>query len=306
MANDEHKEEHGSEKHGGGSHGSHGGGHGGGGHAEGEHEGAPEWLISFADMVMLIMGFFVILLAMNMGPKATEAAEGAPSDQASDPAEQMMLDLAIGIREAFNNPVDVNSTNPAEQTLVRRLREKETGRSVDEGPTKTGPQSESIRPTEYSAIGGRIPFDDNSPLISSIARQKIADIAAKVGQLRFIIEVRGHASPSESLRNEERGRKLAYERAMAVGQTLAAQGVPWRQIRLVACGDSDRVIARTYDRDQDRQNQRVEVILTKDVTPGDPYTREVNSGSSNAESSDGEQADAPSEPEAASDDSGHE
>lgn len=60
------------------SHGEEGGSHGGGGHGGGaphgggaheEHEGAPEWLISFADNVALMMGFFVILLAMNMGPK---------------------------------------------------------------------------------------------------------------------------------------------------------------------------------------------------------------------------------------------
>ena len=47
----------------------------GGGHDE-EHEGAPEWLISFADMVMLIMGFFVILFALNMSPPAKAAACG--------------------------------------------------------------------------------------------------------------------------------------------------------------------------------------------------------------------------------------
>ncbi|MCL4212087.1 MAG: hypothetical protein KJZ68_15650, partial [Phycisphaerales bacterium] len=47
--------------------GGHGHGHGGGGHEEG-HEGAPEWLISFADMVMLMMGFFVILFALNVNP----------------------------------------------------------------------------------------------------------------------------------------------------------------------------------------------------------------------------------------------
>ena len=62
---DEHGEH--EEGHGGGSHG---GGHAAGGHEEG-HEGAPEWLISFADNVALMMGFFVILLAMNMGPKGS-------------------------------------------------------------------------------------------------------------------------------------------------------------------------------------------------------------------------------------------
>ena len=66
-------------------HDSHGGGSHGAPHAahEEHHEGAPEWLISFADNVALMMGFFVILLAMNMGPKAKgesqEEGNGKPS-----------------------------------------------------------------------------------------------------------------------------------------------------------------------------------------------------------------------------------
>lgn len=273
-------EEHGGEEHkshGGGGHG-HGAGHGG---AHEEHEGVPEWMISFADNTALMMGLFVILLALNLGPKATKAAEGEKSDKATEQQAQM-LDFAIGLREAFNNPVDPNSTDPHEQALVRRLREKKTGLSLEEGPTKKGPESESPLPTEYSAIGGKIAFDDGSAVLSGTARQKIADIAARVGQLRYIVEVRGHTTPSESMRNETKSRQLSYDRAMAVAQALAAQGVPWQQMRVVACGDSERTVARTYDRNEERQNQRVEVILSKDVVAADPYTHEVNRGESPA------------------------
>lgn len=268
----DHDKEHGEEEKGHGK--SHGGGHGGGSHEE--HEGVPEWMVSFADNTALMMGLFVILLALNMGPKASKSTGGVPADSKDDSTSSAeMLDFALGIREAFNNPVDPNSTDPKEQPLVRRLREKETGSTIDEGPSKKGPQSEAIKPTAYTAIGGKIPFDDNSAILSGTARQKIADIAAKVGQLRFVVEVRGHTTPSESMRNEDRSRKLSYERGMAVAQALAVQGVPWRQMRVVACGDSDRIVARTYDREQDRQNQRTEVILTNDVVPDDPYTREI-------------------------------
>ena len=55
----------------------------GGGHDD-EHEGAPEWLISFADMVMLIMGFFVILFALNMAPPATAGAGGNEEGEGTD------------------------------------------------------------------------------------------------------------------------------------------------------------------------------------------------------------------------------
>src|SRR6185503_8776216 len=109
------KDEHG-KGHGGGSHG-HGGGHGGGGHEE--HEGAPEWLISFADNVALMMGFFVILLAMNMKSPKTNSGIGGPDRQGGN-LDQM--DFVLALREAFN-PIDLDSHNPAEAELRKLKRE---------------------------------------------------------------------------------------------------------------------------------------------------------------------------------------
>src|SRR5215831_2708874 len=119
MAHDNHDEHEGSGGgHSGGGHShSHGGSHGGG-HEE-AHEGAPEWLISFADNVALMMGFFVIMLAMYMKP-VVEAAAAASSEGAGSEKGQMaqqvsndMLDLAIELRQAFNNPVSEGNPNDA-------------------------------------------------------------------------------------------------------------------------------------------------------------------------------------------------
>ena len=53
----------------------------GGGHEEEEEGGAPEWLISFADMDMLLMGFFVILFALNVQPKSGNAGGGGEESE---------------------------------------------------------------------------------------------------------------------------------------------------------------------------------------------------------------------------------
>src|SRR3954464_7316504 len=110
-------------KEGGESHGG-GGGHGGGGHGAGggheeAHEGAPEWLISFADNVALMMGFFVILLAMNM--KEPTAGGIGGKDKNGGAQESRMADLVIGIREAFHRPIDLNSDDPGEAALRKRI-----------------------------------------------------------------------------------------------------------------------------------------------------------------------------------------
>src|SRR6185295_16371327 len=100
MADETHEKHGEGEGHGGGGGGHGGGGHGGGGHGGGGgheegHEGAPEWLISFADNVALIMGFFVILLAMNMAKK-TAGGIGGEANMGGHPNEaNSMIDFAI-------------------------------------------------------------------------------------------------------------------------------------------------------------------------------------------------------------------
>src|SRR4051812_10507126 len=111
---DKHSEE-GHKPHGG--HGAHGAG--GGGHEE-AHEGAPEWLISFADNVALMMGFFVILLAMNM-KEPTSGGIGGKDKNGQPPINDALLDFQLAMRTAFNNPVSIDSTDASEQVLVNYL-----------------------------------------------------------------------------------------------------------------------------------------------------------------------------------------
>jgi len=271
MAEHEHEEEHGGEEH--GSHGGgHGGGHAGGGHAEGEHEGAPEWLISFADNVALMMGFFVILLAMNMGPKAKGTTK-SETDGDGAPSEAM-VDFVIAMRESFNNPFDLSSSAPADQPFIKRIKEKR-GETSETGVRGNTREVQAVRPTGYSDIGASIPFDNDSDLLGGAAKEVIASAAGKLRGHRYVIEIRGHSSPSEVRRSPEKGLELSYKRAMAVTRALAEQGVPWTQMRPSAAADHERVVTRTYNRDEDARNQRVEVILTNEAVAGDPYTREV-------------------------------
>ncbi|MBL8877983.1 MAG: OmpA family protein [Phycisphaerales bacterium] len=259
---DEHKDhdEHGGKGHGGGGHG--GGGHGGG-HAEGEHEGAPEWLISFADNVMLQMGFFVILLALNMKPASGGA--GSPNQPEQGGLPPALLDGFLSIREAFNNPVDPQSDDPNEQPLVHRLREKlsQGAGPADENST-VGKEKEtkSIRPSDYLGMGGKIMFADGATELDADAQNDIRQLCNRLRGRQSIVEVHGHVSTAEAYGRDDRGMHLSYERAWIVASALSECGVSWSQLQLISAADTDRINAIAYDLSAHRVNQRVEVIVT--------------------------------------------
>ena len=176
----DHEEKHGEGEHG-DSHG--GGGHGGGGHAGGHeehHEGAPEWLISFADNVALIMGFFVILLAMNMGPKAEPKQGGAPDETNAGDAgsNAQALDMIIAIREGFNQPVSMKSTDPKEAALRKRIMERQ-GNASTNGPRGNNDKQQAPRPSDFDRVTAAVSFDDRASKLSEEARKTIAEVAAK-------------------------------------------------------------------------------------------------------------------------------
>lgn len=253
-------------------HGGHGGHKHGGGHAEHE-EGVPEWVVSFADNALLQMGFFVILFAMNVGPKATQAGGG---DGSAAGASDGYLDMAISIREAFNVPVSLDSKDPKDLPLIRRMLERGIeGHGRQPGPKGEKPEVQALRPTDYADVTAQVPFDQNEARVSGDSRQTLADVARELKGQRWIIEVRGHCSSIEAQGDVGIAMRLCYDRAAAVAAILVEHGMTWHQLRLTASADNERVTAVAYDSAAHRSNQRVEIVVTKDQMAPDPFTVET-------------------------------
>ena len=249
------------------SHGGHGGGgqHGGGGHAEGEHEGAPEWLISFADNVTLMMGFFVIMLAMSMGPKGGGENKDGDGKGGSEPPISY-LDASVAIREAFNNPVDLNSQDPNEQVLVRHvLSRRGVGMTDQIGPEGSEHDVQSLRPSKYYSVCGLVSFEHGSAKLTEAGLKSLDAAVLHLQGRRFIVDVRGHVSAQEAYGQPDHNTRLGFDRALAVARALAERGLDWRQLRVISCADSDRAQPIAYDEPGHQKNRRVEIIATDHV-----------------------------------------
>src|SRR5438477_2336616 len=79
-----------------------------------ECEECPEWIFTFADLVMLMMGFFVILWVLK--PSATPK----PDQQAASAQTEEWLETVGEIRGGFGWEPDPRSSDPIDRIMLRK------------------------------------------------------------------------------------------------------------------------------------------------------------------------------------------
>src|SRR5271155_3051586 len=77
-----------------------------------ECEECPEWIFTFADLVMLMMGFFVILWVLKPNPTKNQ-------DQKA--ADEKWLKMVGEIRGAFGYVPDPSSKDPVDMQMMQQL-----------------------------------------------------------------------------------------------------------------------------------------------------------------------------------------
>ena len=132
-----------------------------------ECEECPEWIFTFADLVMLMMGFFVILWVLKPSPTKT------PPDPARRPPSPRPTrsgwTRSEKIREGFGYVPNPESQDPVDMRAVAKRGGQE---SPDKGPGKAGATREppqgadgtdalvmNVRPGTHVSVGGKLLFD---------------------------------------------------------------------------------------------------------------------------------------------------
>src|SRR5437764_282369 len=142
-----------------------------------ECEECPEWIFTFADLVMLMMGFFVILWVLKPAPGKADTPE----------ANEEWIKLAAKIREAFDYLPDPQSKDPVDQQmLLQKLQNMKPLKGPgDGGKTKIerkgaeGDQPEvvSVRRGNQAIVGSRVLFDVGSATLTPQATKILDQIA---------------------------------------------------------------------------------------------------------------------------------
>jgi chemotaxis protein MotB len=220
-------------------------------------ESAPMWIVSFADLVTLLMSFFVVLYALKEG------------------GEKRQMEVAAAIKATFDPNYIPSPDSPDEwDQAIRRARGLPGPPFANMGGNATSPtngtkgrnmQVETIRAGKAIVTGSKITFDVGKTELDAASKDIIKQVASQVRGLNNILIIKGHISADEAtLRPDDKdGRALSFLRATVVADELESLGVDRRVLRPQACGSAEPVKTGVYDTAGLKQNRRVEIFTTE-------------------------------------------
>ncbi len=281
------------------SSGGHGGRRRGKKHPEHEeHENHERWLVSYADMMTLLLVLFVVLFAMSQVDKEKFAALasglsqafGAPvtamQGSAGNPEASVLdsLDAAVDVQippaPAAQESIDAAAAEAARQEALRVAAEAQSEYdqlaaardAIDaalavSGHAGTAEFQIDERGLVVHIVSDPVLFGPEEAELQPTGREILRAVAPTLAALPNGLAVEGHANSLPVTRGGPwpSNWELSAYRATTVVRFLAAEGVP--QPRLQGTGLSDtRPMVPASDPDALSLNRRVDIVVLSDAS----------------------------------------
>lgn len=231
--------------------------------------GAPDWVMTFGDMMSLLLTFFILLVSLS---------EIKEEDIWRAKAE--VVKQSFGIHGGGGKvPSEADPT----LSLMRKLERQYLQQAEDKRVSQTQDQAipgKHMRVTQtredLTRGVGKVTFEPGSATIGEYAKVGLASGVEIFKGYTNKIELHGHASSSElGVRSKFPDLwSLSFARARAVKEMLVTEfGVKPDRIRLVANADKEPMVKRKYTSRALEPNRRVEIRISKRLV--DEFTKPV-------------------------------
>ncbi len=226
--------------------------------------GAPEWVLTYGDMMSLLLVFFIMIVALSELKREDDYR-----------AIVQEVQKAFGMKGGGGK---LPTKDDPELSLIQRLealqmrQNPDPQRSNTDDPGVEGKEATvtAIRKGMLFVVGGPITFEPGSAELSDHAKRTLDTVANLVKGHNNKIEIRGHAASMEL--SEAGGRysdlwELSYARAKSVADYLMLPqvGVRADRLRVIANADREPQKLRAYTRNSQEPNRRVEVVVSEEL-----------------------------------------
>jgi chemotaxis protein MotB len=222
---------------------------------EPQSAGVPEWVVTYGDMMSLLLTFFIMLVSMS-----------------ELKAEEKFRILLESIRESFGYTTGqagapgktFQAARPSflQMSGTRGRPDQDKGGNRNQAPEGPHVTVQRFREGTVNTVGGAIYFDALQAGIREEDKANLDRIAEALAGKRNKIEIRGHTSrvplpPDSPFANKW---ELSYARAAAVRDYLIQRGIEVYRLRMSMAADSEPLV-RARDEASRRFNRRVEVFM---------------------------------------------
>lgn len=228
--------------------------------------GVPEWVVTYGDMMSLLLTFFIMLVSMS-----------ELKDEGKNRAALNSMKEAFGPMNGTSGvPGRTFNSRSAYKHISSKSENKKTGLekgSIDStgggGPEKS---VQSVNHGEIVTLGGSLEFDQFSAELGDDSVSNLNRILEAIKRVPNRVIVRGH-SFAEPLRRKPQFRDqhdLSFARASSVAKYLIENDINPNRILVSAAGDAEpRIVTRNLE--DRRQNRRVDVFtIDSYLAPPDP------------------------------------
>ena len=224
-----------------------------------ETPGIPEWVVTFGDMMSLLLTFFIMLVSLSEVKQNEKYQALIDSLQRRFGHDSAPRSMAPGPQKPRSNRIA-----PNQNAGRARLHDLHVGGNDTRAPRGDEPLVSDVRHGEVTTIGGVIHF---APGVTRLGLQQQTTLTRVVEAIRGKpqkVEIRGHAARGfiEGRDQEAADRwQLCYQRCVATRAFLVAGGVAPHLIRLSQAGEHEPLWLEP-NLEKQRANARVEVFLT--------------------------------------------
>lgn len=215
--------------------------------------GVPEWVVTYGDMMSLLLTFFIMLVSL--------------SEVVADKKYRAVLEAIqqyIGYRSAPESPpgtsYPLNSMVAKLQTLGSFADDMKAYGGI-RNPAPPGKSVRVLRTPDGKSIlvGAPVPFRAWEAELSPAGQERLREIADELAGKPNKIELRGHVAPGPPRPGIRTADKLllGYLRARAAMRYLMRHGVDRDRIRIVSFGDTQPL--KRADDNQTQVHDRVEI-----------------------------------------------
>ncbi len=241
---------------------------------EDETPGIPEWVVTFGDMMSLLLTFFIMLVSMS-----------------EIKAEEKYQAMVESLRKRFGHASSIWSSAPGpskprnarfeKRATLGRAKRVDTMRGGARLRAPIGNQHRirTVRRGDQSTPHATMFFERGEAQLNDELRDKLRRVVETIGGKPQKIEIRGYASKNSVQGDEGRATshtRLAYRRCRQTMMYLVQSGIRRERIRLGVIDPGDATPTGNKNLTP-RQFDRVEIVVVNELTSDFIGTKEEQS-----------------------------